>query len=117
MLGLQLSVELMAVLGSILFATYFDGGYVLKGRSFMIVPLQRKGTSVQWHLFQSKDNDRIKYEDLSELAPNRLLVEKSDGPAFLSAESFLGWCPQCKVHLGNRTLLFQTYGQEALTNL
>ena len=115
--GLHLPVELMAVLGRIPFATYFDGGYVLKGRSFVIVPLQRRGASVQWHLFQNKDGGRIEYEDLSELAPDRLLVKESDGTAFLSAGSYLGWCPQCNVNLGNISLHFRRRVPTMLTNL
>lgn len=115
--GLHLPVELMATLGRIPFATYFDGGYVLKGRSFAIVPLQRRGASVQWHLFQTKDGRRIEYEDLYELAPDRLMVKEDDGPAFLSAGSYLGWCPQCNVNLGNTSLPVRLRVPTTLTHL
>ena len=41
--GLEIPLEIMSALGGILDATEFGGGYILKGRSTMFVPIKRLG--------------------------------------------------------------------------
>ncbi|KAF1971922.1 hypothetical protein BU23DRAFT_569422 [Bimuria novae-zelandiae CBS 107.79] len=98
-IGLLLSMELMAVLAKIPFATCYRNGYVFKGRSFILEPVERRETSVQWHLFQKQGKTRVRYEDLAELCPKRLMLDTYDETDLLSAECFLGWCPQCDINL------------------
>jgi hypothetical protein len=51
-IGPQISMEIMVALGKIPLAMNFGGGYVLKGRSFVMAPLEKKGSSDQWHLLR-----------------------------------------------------------------
>jgi hypothetical protein len=91
--GLDVPLEIMAALAGIPLATQYGGGYVLKGRSLMFVPVERRGNSVQWHLVQ-KHNGRILYKDLPSLCPVRLPLQELDEDALFSTKAFLGWCPK-----------------------
>jgi hypothetical protein len=99
-IGLQISMEIMAALAKIPLATNFGGGYVLKGRSFVMAPLEKKGSSVQWHLFQNPGRNRLKYSDLRFLCPNRLSTDSLDEQEMKSSVCYLGWCPRSRNHLG-----------------
>jgi hypothetical protein len=98
--GLHVPLELMGALARIPVATRFCGGYVLKSRSVMLVPVDKKGNSIQWHLIQKHDRGRMRYHDLSILCPNRLLFDVFDEEDLSSTNCFLGWCPHIKNHLG-----------------
>ena len=98
--GLQIPLEIMAALAKAPHLTHFCGGYVLKSRSIVIVPVERKGNSIQWHLFQKQGRGRIRYHDLNILCPNRLLFHSFGQEDLTSTSCFLGWCPQIKTNLG-----------------
>jgi hypothetical protein len=97
--GLEIPLEVMASLGGMRLATQHDGGYLLKGRSIMFVPVERRGDSVQWHLVQRKGS-RIRYQDAVDLCPVRLPVERLDEEGLSSTRAFLGWCPSSINNLG-----------------
>lgn len=99
-IGLQVSLELMGALAKIPLATRFCGGYVLKGRSIMLVPVEKKGASVQWHLIRNRGGSRMHFRDLHRSCPNRLLFEAFDETDLSSADCFLGWCPDSANFLG-----------------
>lgn len=103
-IGLHIPLELMAALAKIPVATRFCGGYVVKGRSIVMVPMEKKGTSVQWHLFQKSDKGRLQYRDLHNMCPERLLLDAFDEKDLTSTECFLGWCPR-SINLFGRSFL------------
>ena len=106
--GLHIPLEIMGALAKIPFATRFCGGYVLKGRSILLVPVERKGTSIQWHLIQKQGRSRLHLRDLQSLCPNRLSFDEFDETDLSSTNCFLGWCPRCDNHLGESSL-FHTF--------
>lgn len=97
--GLAISLEILGALVGVPLATRYAGGYVLKGRLYMFVPVERRGDSVQWHLIQ-KPQGRIRYRDVEELCPHRILFNELDEEALWSTEAFLGWCPEVVNNLG-----------------
>ena len=102
--GLEIPLEIMSALGGILNATEFGGGYILKGRSTMFVPIERLGDSVQWH-FLKKDQGRISYKDVRTLCPARLMLAEFGETALHSTRAFLGWYSATINHLGMLILL------------
>lgn len=98
-IGLQTSIEIMAALAKVPLATNFGGGYVLKGRSFVIAPLGKKGSSVQWHLFQNPGRSRLRFTDLRVLCPDRLSIDDLDEEGMKSSVCYLGWCPRSRNYL------------------
>lgn len=97
--GLELPLEIMACLGGMPLITQYGGGYILKGRSTMLIPVERREDSVQWHLV-SKDRGRISYKDLLSLCPMRLQLQALDKDALFSTRAFLGWCSKSVNYLG-----------------
>jgi hypothetical protein len=97
--GLELPLEVMAALGGVPLATQFNGGYVLKARSIAFVPVERRGSSVQWHLVR-KGGVKLKYKDIGDLCPIRLPVEVLDQDELSSTRAFLGWCSDATNNLG-----------------
>ena len=96
--GLEVDLEIMAHLGGTQIAMQYNGGYLLKGRSTMIVPVERKGSSVQWHLV--KKVGRIRYRDIAELCSSRLSTVNLNEKDLLSTRAFLGWCAMSTNSLG-----------------
>lgn len=102
--GLEIPLEIMSALGGILNATEFGGGYILKGRSTMFVPIERLGDSVQWH-FLKGNQGRISYKDVRTLCPTRLMLAEFGEKALHSTRAFLGWYSATINHLGMLLLL------------
>ena len=97
--GLAIPLEVMANLAGIPLATNYGGGYVLRGRSHIFVPVERRGETVQWHLIE-KPEGRIQFRDLEELCARRVLADELDEEALLTTKAFLGWCPKLVHNLG-----------------
>ena len=97
--GLEIPLEIMAGLGAIPLATQHAGGYILKGRSIVFVPVERRGDSVQWHLVH-RNGSRIRYQDIAGLCSDRLSTKRLDEEGLLSTRAFLGWCPDSINNLG-----------------
>ena len=97
--GLEIPFEIMAGLGAVPLATQYAGGYILKGRSIVFVPVEREQDSVQWHLLH-KNGGRIQYRDIANLCPHRLSATMLDKEGLLSTRAFLGWCPDSINVLG-----------------
>jgi len=98
--GLEIPLEIMAGLGGVSVATQYDGGYLLKGRSVMFVPVERRGNSVLWHSIQN-DHGRIQYKDVANLCKRkRLPIGKLNENDLLSTRAFLGWCKTSANNLG-----------------
>ena len=98
--GLEIPLEMMAVLGGARHVVDFEGGLVMKGYSAMFVPLKRYGQSIQWHLIRRSDEHRILYRELRSECPNRAMLEEINHEALLNTRAFLGWWPASETHLG-----------------
>lgn len=97
--GLEIPLEIMAALGGVPLVTKYKGGYLLKSRTIAFIPVERIGSSVQWHLVE-KMPGRLEYEDIAELCPFRLLTNVFNEQDLLSTRAFLGWCPEATNNLG-----------------
>jgi hypothetical protein len=103
--GLELNLGLMSALGGISNATQFAGGYVLKGRTVMFVPMKRIKGSVQWHFLKSSAG-KIQYKDARTRCPTRLMLKDFDRQDFLSTRAFLDFCGTSVNELGRSHLSF-----------
>ena len=98
--GLEIPLDMMAVLGGARHVVEFEGGLVMKGHSAMFVPLKRYDQSIQWHLIRRSDEHRILYRELSNECPNRAMLEEVDHEALLNSRAILGWWSSSETHLG-----------------
>lgn len=98
--GLEIPLDIMAGLGGVPVATQYAGGFVLKGRSVIFVPVERRADSVLWH-FIRKDRGRIRYSDVASLCKmKRLSVGELNEKDLRSTRAFLGWCKSSVNNLG-----------------
>ena len=93
--GIELSPFLMARLAGIIMPVEFLGGYILKGLSTALIPLEEfEGDgAIQWHLFLTESTDdviKVK-DDFFKVEDVKMLMER---------RAFLGWCKVAKVALG-----------------
>ena len=97
-IGLEIPLQIMATLGGISLVTCYRGGYVLKGRSILLVPGNSGNDFIQWHL--AKSDGRVHYHDIDNWFPARLSIDLLDETALQNKRSFLGWCSESSNHLG-----------------
>ncbi|KAF2814371.1 uncharacterized protein BDZ99DRAFT_516970 [Mytilinidion resinicola] len=107
--GLEVSLQIMAALANIPLVTCFRGGYVLKGRSLLFVPVKRENDFVQWHLL-NKPGGRISYHEAVHLFPDRLSVEELDEEALITTKCFLGWCSDSLCRLASKDYDYSSVG-------
>jgi hypothetical protein len=98
-IGLEVPLQIMATIADIPLVTYYRGGYILKGRSMVFVPVKRGVDFVQWHLYKQSAGC-ISYQDIKSMFPDRLSVKELDESGLLRKRSFLGWCPESWNNLG-----------------
>jgi len=89
----------MAGLVGIPLAITYSGGYILKGRYHAIVPVERKGDTVQWHLIDTWPT-RLEFDDVQRLCPKRVLRAELDSDALSSTNAVFVWCPEVVNRLG-----------------
>ncbi|KAF2500867.1 hypothetical protein BU16DRAFT_602962 [Lophium mytilinum] len=107
--GLEVPLQIMAALANVPLATCFRGGYVLKGRSLLFVPVKRENDSVQWHLL-NKPGGRISYHEAVHLFPDRLSVGELDEEALVTTKCFLGWCSDSLCRLASNDYDYLSVG-------
>jgi hypothetical protein len=99
--GLEIPIHMMAALCGASQAVEFDGGIVIKGFSSMLVPLERREDSVQWHCLRKEDDDtRFPYAEVNDHCPGRALLENVDFDSLTTTRAFLGWWGNTTSHLG-----------------
>jgi hypothetical protein len=98
-IGLEIPLQIMAAIADIPLATFYRGGYILKGRSMTLVPVNRGIDFVQWHLYKQSTR-RLSYQDIRATFPDRLLDKELDESDLLSTRAFLGWCQKSSNVLG-----------------
>ncbi|KAH0553008.1 hypothetical protein GP486_006796 [Trichoglossum hirsutum] len=97
-IGLQAHLETLAGLVGVSLAMEHEGGYILKGRSHIFVPVERNEDEVQWHLIDRYPK-RIGFDEVDGLN-KRLLFNDLDELALQSTKAFLGWCSNAVNRLG-----------------
>lgn len=63
--GLEMSVELMAVLGGAKYAIEFGGGLIIKGYSAVFVSIMSYEDSIQWYIVINNNRTRIRYSNIN----------------------------------------------------
>lgn len=85
--GLEISVSAMAAMAGIPQAVSFKGGFIFKGRSHALVPIERLGESVQWHMLDVYPA-KLGWGQVDELCPTRLEGHMDD---IAGRRTFVGW--------------------------
>ena len=98
--GLEIPLDMMAALVGVRHAVEFEGGILLKGFVSMLVPTELHKGSVQWHLVQSEDGERLPYWKVHTLCPTRLSLADMDFERMQNTRAFLGWCTSVETRLG-----------------
>ncbi|KAH0547752.1 hypothetical protein FGG08_000009 [Glutinoglossum americanum] len=106
--GLQAPLETLAGLVGISLAMEHEGGYILKGRSHIFVPVERSEDEVQWHLID-RYPERIGFDEVDGLN-KRLLFKDLDEVALQSTKAFLGWCSNATNRLGTSNVRYDYSG-------
>ncbi|KAL1614376.1 hypothetical protein SLS54_009803 [Diplodia seriata] len=106
--GLEMSFDIMVILGRILYPMEYLNGMVLKGRSTILVPISREGDSVQWHLLSSR-NGTISMDDIPRGKVTALEHVNIDELSKL--RTFVGFCENAYVLAGGIDSGFRTCKQ------
>lgn len=97
--GLEMSAQMLPVLGRTTWATIFEGGLVLKGFSTMLVAVNRISSSVLWHFMSKANGERIAYHDRGCKAGLQSVSE-----AFLTGNRhFVAWTATAALRVGEWT--------------
>lgn len=94
--GLEVSVPEMAAMAGIPTAVSFAGGFLFKGRYHALIPVQKKGESVQWHMLDTYPR-RLGWNEIRRLCPMRLTGHIK---TYAWSRSFVGWHPTVLDLLG-----------------
>lgn len=99
-IGLEIEFSIMANLAAILYPLQCFKGIVLKGLSTILIPKQRQGDSVQWHLVHGAPEKKI---SMAEVAPDlQQFYETQDLQQLTASRAFLGLYRIAEVHLGTK---------------
>ena len=100
--GLEVSLNIMSVLGSTPWAIQFDRTLFLKGFSSLFAPMKRIGSSILWHFIANKDGRRISYNQGLSLSP---AADTIDWSALEVSRHFVGWTPSVDIFTGTLTYI------------
>ncbi|KAH6884908.1 hypothetical protein B0T10DRAFT_550784 [Thelonectria olida] len=101
--GLEVSIPVMAMISGTPNAVTLGGGFVFKGRCHALVPIERLGSSFQWHILDAYPR-KLEWDDIDKACPTRLRG-KDISDDLWESRSFFGWCPRVLELLG--TELFE----------
>lgn len=98
--GLEIPLDIMADLAGARHITTYDGRWVMKGYSSMLIPVKQSGDFVQWHLLLGNGRSRMTYKELNDHCVDRRLTNEIDLESLQSKRVFLGWWKNATTHLG-----------------
>ncbi|KAH7323219.1 hypothetical protein B0I35DRAFT_427322 [Stachybotrys elegans] len=104
--GLEVNIATMAAISGTPKAVTFGGGFVFKARYHALVPTERLGSSIQWHVLDTYPK-RLEWEDIDKACPTRLRGKANNG-ALRKCRSFFGWCPRVLELLGTERFEYST---------
>ena len=99
--GLEISIDLMAALIGARHAVAFQGGFVIKGFSAMLVPVKYSEDSIQWHMINNSTEERMAYQEASIRCPSRCSIEEVNEELLRTTRAFLGWWERAETYLGS----------------
>lgn len=95
--GLQLTLQMMLLLGQTPWITSFEGSTMLKGFNSLFVPMACPGSSVLWHFLLNQDETRLSYDQGLKATPEAHFL---DNAALQSCRHFVGWTQTADVLAG-----------------
>jgi hypothetical protein len=115
-IGLEISIQLLAAIAGISHVTRFEGGLVMKGFCNLIVPVQKTGDRLQWHVITSRDSETyLSYQNGLSRCRSRLLLEEVGVDDLKSTRAFLGWCSVYTSRLGSKEVDFDNIDYSGAT--
>jgi hypothetical protein len=115
-IGLEVSLQLLAAIAGISHVTRFEGGLVMKGFCNLIVPVQKTGDRLQWHVITSQDSETyLSYQAGLSRCRSRLLLEEVGVDDLKSTRAFLGWCSVYTSRLGSKEVDFDNIDYSGAT--
>lgn len=105
--GLEISFEVMILLGRIWYPMEYLDGIVLKGRSTLLVPISKVGNAVQWHFIFCER--RIGMEEISKHCDS--ILENVDLETLRTCRAFVGFCENACIHAGTHGSGYRDIGQ------
>ncbi|KLU90944.1 hypothetical protein MAPG_09469 [Magnaporthiopsis poae ATCC 64411] len=99
-LGLEIPLDMAAFLTGTRMVEIFDSKIFIKGFSAMLVPTDRRGDVVVWHLLYTTTGTHISYLDVPIGQRHTTDVGMSD---LEQARHIVGWCPEATYHVGAPT--------------
>ncbi|KIY04043.1 uncharacterized protein Z520_00735 [Fonsecaea multimorphosa CBS 102226] len=107
--GLEIPLQILAALLGAVRPVEYQGGVVIKGFSSMIIPIEKRGEIVQWHLVANADREqRLSYRDGLARCPQRALVDQVDFECLQQTRAVLGWCSAARCLLGSHDANYKT---------
>lgn len=95
--GLELSLQMMLLLGQTPWITSFEGTTMLKGFNSLFVPMACPDSSILWHFLLNQDETRMSYDQGLEATSEEYSL---DNAALQSCRHFVGWTPAADVLAG-----------------
>ncbi|KAH7182393.1 uncharacterized protein B0J16DRAFT_400600 [Fusarium flagelliforme] len=93
--GLEMPLNVMAGLNLSPRIHKYEGNYYLKGYSTALVPTEKIGNMVLWHLYYSDDGSRLPYPN-----PTGLQCTDVNIQDLTAARHVVGWCSNAKFMTG-----------------
>ncbi|CAH0036425.1 unnamed protein product [Clonostachys rhizophaga] len=94
--GVEIPLNIMALLAGTNQINIFNGKTVIKGFSTLIYPTKKTADTIYWHLTGTNNEDRISY--LSETPGHVGFIEKRE---LESRRCVLGWCSDAEFYAGS----------------
>lgn len=99
-LGLEIPLDMAAFLTGTRMVEIFNSKIFIKGFSAMLVPTDRRGDVVVWHLLYTTTGTHISYLDVPIGQRHATDVGMPD---LEQARHVVGWCPEATYHVGAPT--------------
>lgn len=97
--GLEIPINMAAVLGYAGFATFFNDHFLLKGPCSALIPTIRQETTIIWHYIVNDNQEPLTYEQALGRQPD---CPKIDLFCLEGSRHFVGWTPKVRILTGKR---------------
>lgn len=98
-LGLEVPLEVMALLLDTSQLTVFNRRVLLKGFNAAVIPTTYADSVIQWHLILNEDGSRLRYGD-KRIAESPHIVPAEVTSRMQGARHFLGWTSNAAYNIG-----------------
>ncbi|CAH0047215.1 unnamed protein product [Clonostachys solani] len=94
--GVEMTLDIMAGLSRTNVVDEFKGMTFIKGFSTMLVPTQKVGETILWHLVYNEDGTRISFKD-----HNLPHIERVSSLELANFRHVVGWCSEARFFPGS----------------